>query len=640
MECHAEVNKDGDRIDVTFSYDPAAVNAIKKVPGARFVPKDKGGPMWRLPLDLTSGRILREQFGDGLDLGPKLKRWGRTAVRKEENLTRLGAAEDAELVVLPKRLPLLMKAIEGKPIPEFKLPKTHMLSKKREARPYQRAGIAFLAQADAINADDPGLGKTIQTIGAIFEAELDDGPQLVIAPKTSLDVVWKTELERWQPHPVLVTSGDDSQAKRQEIIDQAFDWAGEGKAFFLVINPHMARYERDRDAEMVKEEGKLRYPLVPVYGELFNIPWKTVVCDEYHKMGLTNPKSLMYKALRDIVREKLLLLSGTPMGGKPLKLWSALHMVDPGRFTSKWRWAGEWLEISDKEYEKEGEAHVSQVIEGIRKEREAAFFKEHAPYLLRRTKGEVLTQLPPKQRIDVWCKMTPKQRKQYESIAAEAEIKIETEHLSITGVLAEYTRLKQFSDARQTIKHMANGELKLTPVPDSGKLPQLMALLNERGITGNDEEEGTEQVVVFSQYSSVVDMLEEWLNEQNIATSKITGAVNKKGERTKLVEEFQAEGGPRVMLMTTGAGGVSITLDRASTVIFMDETWDPDDQTQAEDRVHRGSRIHQVMVYYLRSEESLEEYIQRVTGGKRLTNDQLLDVHRMMLKDTNAVAAS
>jgi SNF2 family DNA or RNA helicase len=639
MNCKAELNEKGDRIEVTFPFDPEAVKAIKAVPGARFVPKDKGGPMWRLPADLTSGRLLREQFGDGLELGPKLKRWGRTAARKEENLTSLALADDAELEIVPKKLPLVMKAIAGKPMPELKLPKTHMLSKKRPARPFQRADIKFLSMADAINSNEPGSGKTLEAIAAVFEAELDMGPQLVVAPKTSLETVWQTELERWQPHPVLLTSGDDSKKRRQEVIDEAFELAADETPFWLVLNWHMVRMERDRTADMVKEDGHLRYPLIPVYGELFNIAWRTLILDEYHKAGLTNPKSLMSKSADELIYEKLMMLSGTPMGGKPLKLFAALQRLDPGRFTSKWRWAGEWLEVIEGEYEREGEVHETREVGDIRTEREEEFYKAHAPYLLRRTKAEIFPQLPPKNRMDVWCDMTPAQKKQYETISKEVEIKIETENLKITGVLAEYLRLKQFSNARQTIKTMGSGKMLLYPRQESGKLPQLLEILNNRGITGTDEEEGDQQVVVFSQFSAMVDMMEEWLNKQGIATAKITGDVTKKGERTRLQEQFQAEGGPRVMLMTTGAGGVSITLDRASTVVFLDETWDPDDQTQAEDRCHRGSRFHQVDIYYLRSKDSIEEYIQKVTSGKRLTNDQLLDVHRMMMKQKLEAAA-
>lgn len=621
MEAFAELNEKADRMEVHFPYDPNAVKAVKSVPGARFVPPPKGGPYWSLPLDLTSARMLREGFGEGLQLGKALKAWGKVAVAKERNLTQLGMAEDAELEVLPNVLPELCDWL----------------------RPYQRADVAFLALANAINANQPGLGKTAETIGSVFEAKMDAGPNMIVAPKTSLETVWLKELLKWQKHPVLLTSGDDTVDRRKEIIEQAWHMVDTGEPFWLVVNHNMIRYERDRNAELVNENGKMVRPAFPIYEELFNIPWETVSVDEYHKMGLTNPKSLMTKSLKDIMCEKLNLLSGTPMGGKPIKLFSALQLVDPGSFTSKWRWAGAWLEIEEKEYEKQGEQKVGKIIHGIRPAREGEFYKEHAPYLLRRTKKECLKELPDKQRTVITCVMTPKQKKQYETISAEAEIKIEEEHLSVIGVLAEYTRLKQFATAHHKVKHMASGQLKVAPTTESGKLPQLLELLAERGITADkDDAEGDEQAVIFSQYSGVADMVHEYLNSVGIPTAKITGSVNKKGERTKIQNEFNAEGGPRVLVMTTGAGGVSITLDeRASTVIFMDETWDPDDQEQAEDRVHRASRMHQVMVYYLRSKDTIEEYIAEITGGKKLTNEQVLDMHRILRKkrEQEAVAA-
>lgn len=605
MEAFAELNEAGDRIEVVFPYDPAAVKAVKSVPGARFIPRDKGGPKWQLPLDLTSARMLREAFGAGLELGEAVKRWGRTAVRREANLTELSRQDDAQLERLPNVLPELSEWL----------------------RPYQRADVAFLAQAEAINSNQPGLGKTAEIIGSIFEAGTDKGSQLVIAPKTSLEVVWLAELTKWQKHPVLLTSGNDSKEKREATIAQAVEMNSKDEPFWLVLNPHMVRYERDKTQPKIVEEGHERYPLVPVYPELFEIVWANVILDEYHKMGITNDKAIMHKTVKHLKRDKMLMMSGTPMGGKPIKLFAALKLIDPGKFTSKWRWAEQWLDISEVDG---GSTGMHKSIEGLRAGLEESFYKAHAPYLLRRTKLEVLKELPPKQHIFIECPMTDKQRKQYETVAAEAEIKIEEEHLSITGVLAEYMRLKQFSDARHTVRHLASGELKVAPTTDSGKLEMLRSLLEERGITGTDEAEGDEKVVVFSQFSQIVDMLEEWLNQHGIETAKITGNVK---ERTKLVEEFQTDAGPRVMLMTTGAGGVSINLDRASTVIFMDETWDPDDQEQAEDRVHRVSRMHQVTVYYLRSKDSIEQHIAAITGGKRLTNEQILDLHRKLFKN-------
>jgi SNF2 family DNA or RNA helicase len=232
--------------------------------------------------------------------------------------------------------------------------------------------------------------------------------------------------------------------------------------------------------------------------------------------------------------------------------------------------------------------------------------------------------------------MTPKQAKQYEAMATAAEVKIDEENLTATGILAEYMRLKQFAGAHQKVKHMADGSIKVQPTYESGKLPVLMELLDERGIRpdseGDDSAEGDEQVVIFSQFASMVNMITDYLNENGIKAEKITGAVSQK-RRTELVEEFQS-GEVRVMVVSTTAGGVALTLDRASTAIIMDETWDPDDQEQAEDRVHRASRIHQVTVYYLRTRDTIEEYIKSLVGGKAVTNREILDLRRMGLTAT------
>jgi SNF2 family DNA or RNA helicase len=112
----------------------------------------------------------------------------------------------------------------------------------------------------------------------------------------------------------------------------------------------------------------------------------------------------------------------------------------------------------------------------------------------------------------------------------------------------------------------------------------------------------------------------------------ITGDT-KQSERTRIVERFQrGENPPRVLVITTTAGGVAITLDRAESVHIMDETWDPDDQSQLEDRVHRISRIHQVTVYKYRSLGTIEELIHKRVGDKQLTNETIMDVRRQMFR--------
>lgn len=592
---YAELNEKGDRIEVRFGYDRKDIASVKAIPGARFSPPPVG-PVWLLPRDLTSARMLRTAFGDRLKLGERVKAWARLAVDKETKLGELTTRGDAELVHVPKDLVTWM-------------------------RNYQRAGAAFMAETSCINADQPGLGKTVQTIASIIERCANNGSHLIVAPKTSLNVVWEAEIEEHTDYPVITISGDDPPADRKELLALAKEFHDDGTGFFLVLNPAFVRYEKDKEAPKVPVRGKLEYQTRPVYPELFEFEWDTVVFDEYHKMGLSNNKTQMFAAANDLRGKHKILLSGTPMGGKPVKLWGALHFLEPERFTSKWRWVDEWLVTDNNGY--------GIQVYGVQPGKEDAFWEHIKPYMVRRTKAEVLKELPPKQYVERWCEMTAKQKKQYEAMATAAEVKIEEENLTATGILAEYMRLKQFAGSHQKIKHMANGDLKVFPTGDSGKLPHLLEILEERGISKEDAE-GDEQVVIFSQFSTMVDMICDWLNDQGIAAEKITGAVSQ-ARRTELVERFQA-GEVRVMVVTTTAGGVALTLDKASTAVIMDETWDPDDQEQAEDRVHRASRIHQVTVYYLRTRGSIEEYIRTLVGTKKITNREILDLRRMGLR--------
>jgi SNF2 family DNA or RNA helicase len=317
------------------------------------------------------------------------------------------------------------------------------------------------------------------------------------------------------------------------------------------------------------------------------------------------------------------------MGGKPIKLWGALHFLHPDLFTSKWRWADQWLVIEEG-------YHNHKTIGGLKKGREDEFYAHLAPHAVRRLRTEVLPQLPPKQWVDVWCEMTPTQRKQYAAFAADAEIRIDEYHLSATSILAEYTRLKQFSNARCEVEILgpvdeetAVQPMKLKPTFDSGKLPYLLELLAEQGIAP-EEPEGTSQAIVASQFRETIDMVYNYLTEQKIPCIKITGAV-KQSESERAQRAFKAGNdneGLRVVCMVTTIG-VGLTLDNVETIHVLDETWNPDDQEQLTDRAVNTTRNHQVTAFMYRSKESIEEYINDVASEKADVNKAILDVRRL-----------
>lgn len=655
MQAKAEIFKDT-KIKVEFPWHPKAVQVIREMPGAAFVPREKGGPFWTLPLSMEAGRELRKAFAGDTDeivWGKNLLAWGKDEKARERNLSAVTLAEDAAMprleslnVQMPKEFRRTNKDLKARGLKaRYDSQPLH-----KWMRPDQRVNAAFMARTSCINGDQQGLGKTVEWIAAVYEAGMEDGYHLVSAPVTSLEITWLPEIEKWMDTTILT---GDTPAKRKLALAAAVEMFEAKEPFVLLVNPAMLIMEVDKDKDgkpVHTREGKaLRVPKNP---EFEQIEWDTVAVDEFHKMGLGNPNTAQREAHVRVGREakRFWPMSGTPMGGKPIKLWGALNAIFPKKFSSKWAFVGHYLTTEEYEYEVKGGQKVGKSIGGVDPEKEAELQRMLSTYMVRHLKSEVLKDLPPKMYIDVDCKMHPKQAKQYKQFAKEAEIKMETERMSVQNVLDEYTRLKQFACAWQKVEKVGKREnsygdtvpvWKLTPQAEAcGKLPYLIDKLAEQGITPQDPD-GDSVAVVGSQFKQVVIMLHDHLNKIGIKAEMITGDTKEK-DRKDIKRRFQDERGddsPRVLLLVTTAA-VSLTLDRADTVHIMDETWNPDDQEQLEDRIHRGSRIHQVICFYYRSKGTLEQYIAEITEGKAAVNTNVLDELRRKLKeDIDAVAA-
>lgn len=581
----AELNDNQDRIDLRFQYDKDIKDAVKAIGGARFVPADKGGPLWRLPLDLTIGRRLREIFGDQLDLGVGLKAWGRDERDKERNLGAMARADDWD-------------------INQMRLKDLHP-ELAAYLRPYQRADVAMMATTNVANGNQMGLGKTVEVIAAWIENGMLEGQHLVIAGKTALDGVWRVEIEKWLPGvPVFTWSGDLKPAERTIMRDELARLVATGAPFVLVTTPTAVRTGLPVE---VKE-------------------WSTVTIDEFHKAGLTNASgdptkgSKFAQAMRVIKAARKFALSGTPLGGKPIKLWGVLHWLEPGKYTSKWRWAEQWLQVTDNDW-------GGKEIGGMIPEREDEFYRVHAAHMIRRLKREVMPQLPAKIYEEIWVTMTPGQRKAYEKFAADAEIRIDEERLSANGQLAEYARLKQFANAKCRLERKPNGQLMVLPTEDSPKLEALWEKLDEQGIRPEDAVKG-ELALVGSESERFVAMIAEWLKGKGLVVEVISGKT-KQADRTRIQAICRdPETRPQVIVMTTTAGGMSINLQEANSVHVMDETWNPDDQLQLEDRADRGSRETPLMVMYYRTRNTVQEDIFEITQDKAAINIKVLDALR------------
>lgn len=627
---YAELSEDGKSIVVTFAlFTETNVNRAKRVSGAKFVSRKKsetGQPYWKYPLDWSIAIELRDMFGDDMVLGERLTSWGHKEKDKTSELEGFAAAEDAELKVIPKKMPKLFKHLRG----------------------YQRADTAFLAAADnPLNANQQRLGKTIEVIASVFEAERDEGSHLIICPKIAIDNVWQKELEQWQGHKVFACLR--GRKKRERVIeDFVVHTQVDKKPGWLIVNPQMVSYRRignpaydpegkpglSKEVEwngdkyvvpvtskyLLDEDGneilEVQYPW------LFSIDWDHIIVDECHKGAIRNPARLSARAMNALPLAetgKKYALSGTPMTRRGPDLWGTLHFLNPKKFSNKWQWLGQWFEMS-------AGYRNSKVVGQLKEHKKEEFFKTLSPYLLRRTLAEARPELGDfPQRQDIWVEMEGAQKTQYYKMAMDAEIQMGDENITATSILAILTRLKQFAIAKQTT---ANG--RLTPTTDSCKLEGASEILDELGIFDDETEN---KVVIASQFKEVVYMVHEWLTKtKKVKASILSGdqvSGGKKGEAKRIMDEFNAEGGPRVMCVVTDAGGVAIDLSRANYGICLDEKWSHADQEQLEFRLVGQTPERAVAFwYYIRTKLSVDSDIMEVVLSKKDASEEILDRRR------------
>ena len=627
----------------------AAKEGVKEA-GFRFA---KGAGGWRGPLDLEACRRLRDIFGSDLEIGPELWAWAESQRQREANLTALTDLSKIDIYAVvdlenvPKRAPTMWAAMQQ--------------------RPYQPIAAKYMALATrCLNADQPGVGKTIETLAALVERGVT-GPVLVLAPRTSALTVWPAEIKRWLaddvPYTITQTAGLTPK-QREEAYDTfnmlhkgKLDYTGSpGTIHFLIANAEQAGIRKftecpagicDGDEDWCPElenhvnNSEQRRPF------LHDVTWNAIIADETHKWLInTRGKSASqvgygFTRLKVVEDGPMYALSGTPLKGKKWNLFGTLNWLWPKTYTSKWRWIGSYFEVveEDKDIGRRGTIKVKTITGKWKSNRDrAAFYRSLQSVMIRRTKDELRAinpaWMPPEKRYhDVWVEMTGSQKSHYKQMEKGSAANLEGGRLTATGVLAEFTRLKQFA-ASDGVRDQS-GNFKAT-LP-SAKFDWLLQFLEERGIetvdprskeTEGDLSEDVRKVVVASQFTSLINLWAAELVAKGIQCYVLTGET-KDSERGRITKAFQNRDDVRVFLINTNAGGVSITLDAADDIVIMDETWVPDDQEQVEDRVHRASNVtHQVDVWYVRTKNSIEEDIAKVNATKAESNHTVLDAER------------
>ncbi|AVO26039.1 DNA helicase [Mycobacterium phage Phreeze] len=627
------------RVWVVLPFNRRHIDTLKeRVPGARWSPEEK---FWHFPLDLDVCRDIRSvasSFGHGLYIEPELAKWARAEKTRYSHVLAPEANTDDWQKLLPhlqSERPQLYGAMRD-------------IARKMDGTqgtPWQILGAAFMAaQKRVLLADQPGLGKTIQTLSAVAELDIR-GPILVVAPRSAVAVTWPEEIAQWlgEDEKIFVINASIKPAERRKLVQQARDWGAQGHRAWVLCGPNYLRIHADTDpntGDYLRDPkgNKIIRAVNECVPDLFGVKWSAVIVDESHQTlaGATGNKKkqssqrLGLGAIDTAPDALRIAISGTPFRGKTENLWGTLNWLYPEKYTSYWNWIKRHYGVQDS-----GSSFGSGIVKGDKILDEKRFFSELKPVMVRRTKLEVRDSLPPKMYggthlvpgdettpIAVWLPMSPKQEKQYREIEREALINIGSEdEITVNGVLAEMTRCKQIANScLQTDGFNAMGNVKVKPIFPSNKADWIYDFLSERISNGT-------KTIVASQFTGFLNVLSEELKKKGVGHYLYTGATQEP-ERKRIRKEFQSESGEMVVLLNTKSGGVSLTLDLADDVIIVDQTWIPDDQEQVEDRAHRVSRNHNVTIWNLASLGTIDEDIAVLNNERGEAISSILEKQR------------
>lgn len=627
-----QIRRVGERIEAKIPYIGGdGPVAAKSVAGYKW---NNATKTWSYPLSWDSATGLRKASKSlGLDLviSEGLKAWGQQEKERRQRLASIDR-NSSTVIDLPRVRELYPKIWDA-----------------LSSRPFQTAGVRFGVETGSfLLADDPGLGKTLQTIALMIESEVR-GPILVVANKSAATISWPNEIAKWAPHDRVVQFGAHiPAAKRDQLIADLFaeyeseDLTPKSQRTWVVMNPHWIRLKAELDdyGKYVYDKGgvKIQKATVP---ELFFHTWAGIVADESHETLATNTGnakkwSQQRQGLGALVTTgPKVSISGTPMRGKPENMFGHLNWIDGKKYRGYWPWAKRNFYVTETGFG--GAMELGSLRDPD------SFYRELEPIMLRRVKSEVAADLPPKQYggtphpsgdvVGVWLPLEKDQKKQYDNFVKTNSIEDAGGNtLSATGILAIYTRMKQLANTSASVgTREVRGEDGaiidedyFVPALPSNKYEWLKEWLMERDLLGKDAK-GTGKVIVASQFRQTIDLFRENLEANGTPSFAITGETPAEN-RVAYQNAFQNDpDSHKLFFLQSVAGGTSLTLDMADDVIILDEMWDPDKQTQIEDRAHRLSRKHNVTIWYTRSLETIEEYIGTTVDERMNTCRSVLD---------------
>lgn len=470
--------------------------------------------------------------------------------------------------------------LEKKGLPAVSIP----LSLQTELRPYQLEGfewLVFMRQQGfgACLADDMGLGKTVQLITYllhIYESSTYTKPSIIICP-TSVLGNWQKELARFAPSLIVHTHYQANRAKDEEF-----------KKLVTAERPHviLSTYGTvSQDTEFLQD-----------------IEWATVVLDE--AQNIKNMQTLQSKAIRKLLGDHHIALTGTPVENRLSELWAIFDFIHKGYLGSFGRFNEEFILPIERD---ESESHKQKLRAKIQ------------PFLLRRTKRDPHLQLnlPDKLESNEYCPLTTEQASLYEGYILETLDQLE----QLTGFQKKGRVLKMLSKLKQLCNHPAlylkePFEDAETMLARSTKLERIVQMAAE--IVDNGE-----QCLIFTQYIGMGQLLQHCFSEiYNVDAPFLTGAMPKQ-QRDRLVEAFQAGDFP-IFILSLKAGGTGLNLTAANHVLHADRWWNPAVENQATDRAYRIGQTQFVQVHKFVTIGTIEEKIDKMLVQKSALSEELI----------------
>ena len=566
---------DGWFLDVAFNSTDGSGSALEADPytvlqawrsNRSMVPLMDGGYA-PLPVDWLKehGALLRELL-DGRDANGKVRRTATAA------LVELLEETDGDVPPDLKRLREWLEGGDG--LPDVSVPE----GLQADLRPYQKAGLQwtrFLRDMDlcGVLADDMGLGKTVQALAAILDATRNGGQSIVVAP-TSVVRNWVVEAKKFAPGlKVNLYHGP------QRALDDAD----------LTVTTY-ALLRLDLDALSERE-------------------WTYAILDE--AQAIKNPSSQTARAACKLPATHRLALTGTPVENRLEELWSLFRFLMPGLLGS--------LESFKERFVRPIETGSTSARKALR--------SRVRPYVLRRLKSQVATELPPLTEQVLSCEMSDDQKRLYDTVRLAA--REDVQQALVDGEKrggGTFQVLEALLRMRQACCDPALLPGDIGDGIGSAKLDRLEDLLVEVVMEEH-------KALVFSQWTGLLDRVELRLQKLGIDWVRLDGSTR---DRQSLIDRFQSDEGPPVFLLSLKAGGTGLNLTAADYVVHLDPWWNPAVEQQATDRAHRIGQDKPVVSYKLIAEGTVEERILELQATKKDLAEAAIGTEGGFLKSLSA----